>query len=59
MMRGGSLHVVVVPSYGEREAARNQSSICLEVGYLQGTASKHSLLVVVESNCTELLPIAN
>lgn len=52
-------HVVVVPPDSEGKAAFDLGVICFQVGITQRTAREHCLLRLVESNRTELLPVAD
>ena len=52
-------HVVVIPPDGEREAAFDLWICCLEVRVAQCTASEHCFLCLIESNSTELFPVAD
>lgn len=54
-----SLHVVIVSSYCEREAAWYPITRRIGVGVFQSAASKHRFLGIVESNCSEFFPVAD
>jgi hypothetical protein len=55
------LHVVVVSFNGEREAAVNLGVIssCRRCRGAQGTARQHSFLLLIKTDGTEFLPIAD
>lgn len=53
------LHVVIITSDREGEAALNPLACRIGVGAFQRAAGEHCFLGVVEGNCTELLPVAN
>ena len=52
------LHVVIVPFYGEREAALN-IVICTCQRRPQCTTRQHGFLLLVKADSAELLPVAN
>lgn len=51
------IHVMIIPTNREREAALDALSRPLRI--LKRAASKHSLLSIIESDGTELLPVAD
>ena len=53
------VHIVVVSSYGKREAAMDFRMLRVNVGTLQRTTGQHGLLVIVECNLSKLLPVAD
>jgi hypothetical protein len=53
-----SLHVMVVSLDGEREATVNLRTV-RHIGTSQGAARQHSLLLLIEADSAELLPVAD
>ena len=50
---------MVISPYGEGETAFDLGIACLQVWITQCTARKHSLLCLVEGDCTEFLPVTD
>lgn len=53
------LHVMVVSTDGEREAAWNDGIDSIQLGIFQSAARQHGLLGTVESDGTKLFPVAH
>ena len=56
---GPYLHVVVVSSHREREAALNLWVSGIDIRAFQRATGQHGFLVVIESNLSELFPVAD
>ena len=54
-----NLHIVIIPSDGERKTAGNPIIGRIGIGTLEGAACEHCFLGIVKCNGAKLLPVAN